>query len=139
MDERTQRDAVARYSALPLGRIRYLETATVQTIREIRCGVVMVLAFWSVPAVEAFKQYTQVIASTAEADALEVVVVNADGIPEIPEVPELKGAIRGTCESLFVQAGVVRDTVVYVNEVAFRAALAGLLKACKDGGADDDR
>lgn len=134
MDERTQREVVAKYSALPPGRISYLETATVQVILQMRCGVLMLLAFWSGPALAAFKKYTHMLASTAEADTLEVLVVNTDGVPELYDVPDLKGRISGVCESLFVRAGVIRDTVVVPDEAAFGAALASLLKARNDEG-----
>lgn len=134
MDERTRRAVVAKYSALPPGRIEYLDHATVQVILQMRYGFLMLLAFWSAPALVAFKKYTHVLASTAEADTLEVLVVNTDGAPEVHDVPELKGRTSGVCESLFVRAGVLRDTVVVPDEAAFGAALAGLLRNRNDEG-----
>lgn len=76
------------------------------------------------------------LASTAGADDLEVVVVNTDWVPELHDVPELKGRISGSCESLFVRAGVIRDTVVVPDDAAFGEALAGLLKSRNDRGGD---
>lgn len=134
MNERTRRAVVAQYSALPPGRMKYLETARVQAILQMRFGVLMLLAFWSGPALAAFRKYTHLLASTAEADDLEVLVANTDGVPELHDVPELKGRISGSCESIFVRSGVICDTVVVPDDAAFGAALAALLKARNDEG-----
>ena len=89
----------------------------------------MILAFWSGTALMAFRKYTSILASTPQAAELDVTIVNTDGIPELYELPELRERITGSCESVFVRAGVIIDSVVRYDEEAFKVALNRLLEA----------
>jgi hypothetical protein len=129
MEEEAQLAVVAKHSALPLDRLKYLPSATADVVHETNYGVIMILAFWSGTALMAFRKYTSILVSTPRAEELDVTVVNTDGIPELYNLPELKGRITGSCESVFIRAGTIVDSIVIYDEGAFKAALDRLLDA----------
>lgn len=51
--------SLAKYSKLPLERIRYVPDADEATLRSIRRGVLILMAFRSGPAVQAFAKLTE--------------------------------------------------------------------------------
>ena len=129
MEEEAQLAVVAKHSALPFNRLKYLPRATADTIYQTTFGVVTILAFWSGPAIMAFRKYTSILASTPQAADLDVTVVNTDGIPELYDLPELRGRINGYCEVVFVRAGAIIDSVVRYDEDAFKLALDRFLES----------
>src|SRR5262249_47879831 len=96
--------SLAKYSKLPVERIRYVLDASEATVRSIGRGILFLMAFWSVPSVQAFARLTEVLARL-DADCLELVVADVDGCPELYELPEFKGQIRGAGETAWVRDG----------------------------------
>jgi hypothetical protein len=55
--------SLAKYSKLPVERIRYVPDADERVVRAITRGVLFQMAFWSGPAVQAFAKLTEVVAT----------------------------------------------------------------------------
>lgn len=96
--------SLAKYSKLPVERIKYLADADEKTVRAIGRGVLFLMAFWSGPSVKAFAKLTEVLASLPSND-LELVVVDVDGSFPLYELPEFKGQISGAGETAWVWDG----------------------------------
>jgi len=101
--------ALARYSKLPLERIRYFPSAGPEVIRAIPRGVLFLMAFWSGSAVRAFAMLTELLARLP-AETLELVVADLDGSPELYEVPEFKGNVHGSGETAWIRDGKIIAT-----------------------------
>jgi hypothetical protein len=69
--------SLAKYSKLPIERIRYVPDADEGTIHSISRGIVFLMEFWSVPSIKAFAKPTKVVARIGE--GVELVVVEVDG------------------------------------------------------------
>ena len=71
---------LAKYSKLPIERIRYLPDAVEGAVREIKRGILFQIAFWSCLAFDAFADLTEVISKLDSAGNVELVVVDIDGL-----------------------------------------------------------
>jgi hypothetical protein len=92
------------YTKIPLDRITYVPNADENTIRNIRRGILFLMAFWSVSSLRAFSKLTEVLARL-EAENLELVVVDVDGSPDLYHIPEFAGRVHGHGESAWVLDG----------------------------------
>ena len=101
--------SLAKYSRLPIERIKYIADADEGTVRSIGRGILFLMAFWSGPSVMAFAKLTEVLASLP-ADDLEIVVVDVDGSPALYELSEFKGNITGSGETAWVRNGRIVST-----------------------------
>jgi hypothetical protein len=70
--------SLAKYSKLPVERIKYHADADEGTVWSIGRGILFLMAFWSGPSVQAFAKLTEVLASLPSHN-LELVVVDVDG------------------------------------------------------------
>jgi len=120
--------SLAKYSKLPVERIRYHVTADEGTVRSIDRGVLFLMAFWSVPSVRAFAKLTEVLAALPS-DALELVVVDVDGSAALDELPELKGQITaGAGQTAWVRNGrIVATSGLRMNVECFKPNTLALL------------
>ena len=71
--------SLAKYSKLPVERIRYYPDADENVVRAIGRGILFQIAFWSGPAFAAFAKLTGTIAKLDPESKLEFVVVDIDG------------------------------------------------------------
>jgi hypothetical protein len=111
--------SLAKYSRLPVGRIRYVPDADAATVRSLRRGVLFLMAFWSGPSVQAFAKLTEVLARL-DAEALELVVADVDGSPDLYELPEFKGKVHGAGETAWVRNGeIVATSGLGLNPACF--------------------
>lgn len=118
---------LAKYSNLPVDRIRYVPNADNQTIRSIRRGVLFLMAFWSGPSVAAFSKLTEML-SRIGMEGLELVVVDVDGSQELETVPEFKEMIRGAGETAWVRDGeIVSTSGLGLNPTCFQPNTLALL------------
>jgi hypothetical protein len=118
---------LAKYSKLPVGRIRYVPDTDASTVRSIRRGVLFLMAFWSGPAVRAFAQLTEVL-DRLNAEGVELVVVDVDGSPDLYELPELKGKVHGAGETAWVRDGrIVATSGLGLNTACFEPNTRALL------------
>jgi thiol-disulfide isomerase/thioredoxin len=101
--------SLAKYSKLPVERIKYLADADEENVRAIGRGILFLMAFWSGPSVKAFAKLTEVVASLPAHD-LELVVVDVDGSFPLYELPEFKGQISGSGETAWVRDGRIVTT-----------------------------
>jgi hypothetical protein len=101
---------LAKYSKLPVERIRYLSDADEAAVRAIKRGVLIQVAFWSSPAIEAFRDLTSVISKIDDSDNIELVVVDTDGARSLFAVSEFLGAIQGAGETVWVRNGEIIAT-----------------------------
>lgn len=120
--------SLAKYSRLPLERIRYVPEADAATVRSIRRGVLFLMAFWSGGAVQAFARLTEVLARLDAQGSLELVVADVDGSPELYELPEFKGKVRGWGETAWVRDGrIVATSGLGLNTACYEPNTLSLL------------
>jgi hypothetical protein len=119
--------SLAKYSKLPVDRIKYVPDADEATVRSIRRGVLFLMAFWSGPSVQAFANLTEVLARL-DAEVLDLVVVDVDGSPELYELPEFKGKIAGAGETAWVRDGkIVATSGLGLNTACFEPNTRAIL------------
>ena len=122
--------SLAKYSQLPIERIRYVADADVETVRSIRCGILFLMAFWSGPSFRAFTKLTDVMRQL-QADGLELVVVDVDGSPDLYELPEFDGKIHGAGETAWVKDGkIIATSGIGLNVACFEPNTVALLSHC---------
>jgi hypothetical protein len=100
---------LAKFSKLPVGRIRYVPDADLATVWSIHRRILFLMAFWSGPSIKGFARQTEVLAHL-DAEALELVVVDVDGSPDLYELPEFKGKVAGAGETAWVRDGKIIAT-----------------------------
>lgn len=119
--------SLAKYSKLPVERIRYHADADEGTVRSIGRGILFLMAFWSGPSVQAFARLTEVLASLPSHD-LELVVVDVDGSAPLYELPEFKGKVSGCGETAWVRDGrIVATSGQGMNVECFKPNTLALL------------
>jgi hypothetical protein len=124
--------SLAKYSKLPIERIRYVPDADAATVRSIRQGILFLMAFWSVSSVQAFAKLTEILGRLG-AGSLELVVVDVDGSPELYELPEFKGKVHGAGETAWVREGkIVATSGLGLNTDCFEPNTLALLFASED-------
>ncbi len=102
--------SLAKYSKLPVERIRYFPDAQEDVVAAISRGILFQMAFWSGPAVQAFAKLTEVIARLDPDGQIELVVVDIDGSERLSAVSEFLGGVRGAGETAWVRNGSVIAT-----------------------------
>jgi hypothetical protein len=113
------------------GRVRYLPEADRSVLPEIHCGILFVMAFWSVTSFQSFSRLKQALSWHDPCGRLQVVVVDTDGCPDLYEVPELAGKMHGNGEAVWVSAGrVLRTESCNSNPEAFETYTRHLLGEC---------
>src|SRR5262249_37010150 len=120
--------SLARYSKLPIERIRYVPDADAATVRSIHRGILFLMAFWSVYSVQAFGKLTDVLARL-DTDDLELVVVDVDGSLPLDVIPEFRGWLyHGNGETAWVRDGqIVAMSGPGVNTACFKPNTLALL------------
>jgi hypothetical protein len=118
-------------SRLPAERIIYYPGADETVFREIRCGVLFVMAFWSGPSVMAFARLTEVLSNLDPDGRLQFVVVDTDGVPALYEMAEFLGRMHGAGETAWVKDGrIVRTSGLGFNPDCFVPNTLELLAEC---------
>lgn len=102
--------SLAKYSRLPVERVRYVPDADERVVRAITRGALFQMAFWSGPAVQAFASLTEVIARLDPDGVLELVVVEVDGSEALSAVSVFLGGVHGAGETAWVRNGSVVAT-----------------------------
>ena len=102
--------SLTKYSKLPVERIRYYPDSDESVVREIERGILLLMAFWSVPSVKAFTSITEVVSRLDTDQDLQLVVVDVDGSPALYEIPEFLGRINGNGETAWVRNGKIAFT-----------------------------
>ena len=121
--------SLAKYSKLPVERIRYHPEADEETIRAITRGILCQMAFWSGPAFQAFAKLTEVIARLDPDGVLELVVVDIDGSDGLSAVSEFLGGVHGSGETAWVRNGsIIATSGIGVNVECFAPNTTTLLE-----------
>jgi hypothetical protein len=102
--------SLAKYSKLPIERIRYYPNADANVVRAIGRGILFQIAFWSGPAFAAFAKLTETISKLDTEGILEFVVVDIDGLSALSAVSEFLGGVRGAGETAWIRNGFVMVT-----------------------------
>ncbi len=132
-DLRDRHSWLTGMSRFPKDRIIIVSKVNVALIESIQNGVLLLMAFWSGSAVQAFLALSEVLA-TVETEALQFVVADVDGSPSLDEIPEFKGKIRGCGEVAWIYRGVIVATSgLGLNIECFRPNTSTLLAFCKYG------
>jgi hypothetical protein len=120
--------SLAKYSKLPVERIRYVPDADETTVRSISRGILFLMAFWSIYSVRAFASLTEILARL-DADGLELVVADVDRSPGLAAIPELKGMLQvGAGETAWVRDGkIIATSGLGVNTACFEPNTLSLL------------
>jgi hypothetical protein len=120
-------------SALPITRIRFYAEADRSILQQIPCGVLFVMAFWSVQSRLHFRQLTEVIVALDQFCWLELVVVDTDGCSDLLlKWHEMTGEIvAGYGETAWVKDGqIICTSGVRYDPACFVPNTAALLKEC---------
>jgi hypothetical protein len=113
-------------------RTRFYSEADRAVVDTIRCGVLFVMAFWSGTARRAFKQLKCVLEEVDPEGKLELVVVDADGCPEIYALPDFVGKMHGAGETAWVRDGqLIRTSGLGYHPECFEPNTQMLLKECQ--------
>jgi hypothetical protein len=110
--------------------VHYLEAADRSVLQRIGCGVLFVMAFWSVPARVAFAALKRVLTEIDPEGRLELFVVDIDGFPELAELPEFRGKVAGAGEAAWVKDGRIVSTAVQNEVQAYGPNTVDLLARC---------
>jgi hypothetical protein len=102
--------SLAKYTKLPIERIRYVPDADEGILNDISRGILFLMAFWSGTSVKGFATLTQVVATLDQEKALELVVIDVDGSPALYHIPEFLGNVHGNGETAWVRNGSVIAT-----------------------------
>ena len=102
--------SLAKSSKIPIERIWYLPDSTPSVIAEINCGILFVIAFWSVPSIKAFHQLTEILSRLDSDGRLEFVVIDTDGAEAFCEHPAFKDTLSGSGEVAWIKDGVIQCT-----------------------------
>jgi hypothetical protein len=113
-------------------RTRCYSEADRTVIGTMRCGVLFVMAFWSGPAMQAFAKLKQVLEAADPEGRLELVVVDADGCPDIYDLFESScGVPTGAGETAWVRDGqIIRTSGQGYRPECFEPYTRELLKEC---------
>ena len=131
--------SLAKYSKLPVERIRYFPDAVESVVRAITRGILFQMAFWSGPSVRAFAELTEVIARLDPDGVTELVVVDIDGSDACLRCRSSWVAFRGAGETAWVRNGTiiatsgpgfnvecfVPNTALLLESSTFKLALSG--------------
>lgn len=118
-------------SRLSRERIEYLDQADESIIGEIRCGVLFLMAFWSIHSCQAFTKLTEILSGLDPEGKLQCVVVNIDGVPATSHIAEFMGQISGAGEAAWIKEGrVVAISGPGFNVDRFATNTTALLAKC---------
>jgi len=134
-DDLDRMDILARDSPITRSRIRFLAEADGSVVDQIRCGVVFVMAFWSVHSYQAYRRLTEVLAALDPEGRLEFVVLDTDGSPALYDRAKFIGRMSGAGETAWVRDGhILFDSGRGYNPECFEPNTKMLLSACLEGG-----
>jgi hypothetical protein len=123
--------SLAKYTKMPVARIRYVPDAGIETVRSIHCGILYLMAFWSGYSVQAFAKLAEIVSKFSD-NELEFVVVDVDGSPDLYEMSEFKGRIHGYGETAWVMdGGIVATSGRGLNTACFEANTLALVAQAK--------
>ncbi len=124
-------ESLRKYSRMPLGRVRYVANADTKLINEIHCGVLFIMAFWSVPSVKAFSEITEILNRIDSEATLEFVTVDTDGAEPFYTHPEFIGKTGGWGEIAWIKNGVIQRTSgLGYNPECFEPNTRWLMESC---------
>jgi hypothetical protein len=113
-------------------RTRFYSEADRAVLATIRCGVLFAMAFWSGHARKAFQELKRVLEEADPDGKLELVVVDADGCPDIYDLPEFVGKMHGAGETAWVREGkVIRTSGLGYHPECFEPNTRLLLEECQ--------
>jgi len=120
--------SLEKYSKLPIERIDYRPEADASVIGAIDRGILFLVAFWSVPALDAFAKLTDIIARLDVGGEVDFVVVDVDGSPALYDLPEFVGKVHGAGETAWIRSGkIVATSGLGLNTDCYEPNTASLL------------
>ena len=132
MAEAPDRRAWLLLNSALAARTRFYPEADRSVVGTIRRGVLFNMAFWSGPARVAFTELKRVLEEADPDGQLELVVVDADGCPDLDELPEFHGRLSsGAGETAWVMEGrIIRTAPGVITPRALRSNTLDLLSKC---------
>ncbi len=102
--------SLAKYAQLPIERIEYHADSDTTLITGIKRGILFIMAFWSGPSVQAFRQMTEIINRLDPNATLEFIVVDTDGAQPFYNHPAFVGKLGGCGEVAWIKDGAIQST-----------------------------
>jgi hypothetical protein len=115
-------------------RARFLPEADRAVLGTVRCGVLFLMAFWSIYARQAFTELKRVLAEVDPEGHLELLVVDIDGSSELAKVLDFGGMYfpAGVGETAWVKDGYVISTSGFgLHPECFGPNTRALLSQCR--------
>jgi hypothetical protein len=113
-------------------RAQYIPAASPATVREIKCGVFFILAFWSCGARRAFRQLSETLSRLDPEVKVELVVTDTDQMQGIQDLPEFAGKIHGWGETAWIYDGkIVSTSGVGLHLECYEPNTLSLLNTCR--------
>lgn len=107
-----------KYAPSPSLELRYFPNGFAELVPSIDYGILFLMAFWSGPSVAAFAKLTQAMREM-QAEDLELVVIDVDGVPDVYQLPHVKdlygqaiAAPTGNGEAAFCQEGQIIQAAI---------------------------
>ncbi len=109
-------DVIRRLAGKLSDRIEFYCDVSPSIVSEIELGVLFVMAFWSGPAMQSFRQLLDTVARLDPEKQLRIVVVDTDRISELQKEPPFQGQLHGAGETFWVRDGqIVADSGLGLN------------------------
>lgn len=109
-------DVIRRRAGKLSDRIEFYCDVSPSIVSEIELGVLFVMAFWSGPAMQSFRQLLDTVARLDSEKQLRIVVVDTDRISELQKEPPFQGKLHGAGETFWVRDGqIVADSGLGLN------------------------
>lgn len=112
-DQRGDPDGIhilAKLTQLPIDRIEYYANSDTSIIADIQCGVLFLMAFWSGPSVNAFRELTRIVMQHDPDGELQFVTIDVDGAQQFSAHPLFAGKLGGWGETAWVNDGQIQST-----------------------------
>lgn len=107
---------IRKYSHLPIDQVEFIPVATRDTIQSIENGIVFLIAFWSIPAMNAFAFVTSQLAKIDNQNT-RLTVVDTDGATALGEFPELaKWLVAGNGITAWVRDGAIAEVTLPLSD-----------------------
>jgi hypothetical protein len=113
--------------------LEYDESLAISHIRELKCAIVFLHAFWSGPSVHQLRHLARALATIDPNQLIRLVVCDTDKAPHLAAEPYGMGVTSGGGEMMWVCNGIVRARHgSHSGQRDIKVTTESLLSECQD-------